>query len=255
MKCSLLYSLLLSLATLLYANSSGCLGIATFEKAAGQTPSPVVFSDERTLHIIEGLTKLGVPCELSENVSKSSKKQIACFMTQDGKGSFYSYAEGDVDLEYNARQFANVRLVHIDGNLISDSFCVEKTMHLAKEARAIVSFDLTNPGIVEKFRERLLGALTAYTDIVFVNEATAWALTHLPPKQACSFLKNFSKIVVVKSDEEGYWICSEERLFHCPRAATTTSPKEDALFVSGFLYGYLRQYPLEICARLGASTK
>ena len=80
---------------------------------------------------------------------------------------------------------------------LSNTLSIEKTLRVAQAAGTKISLDLSNAEITEKFRQRIW-ALLENTETLFINEESAYALTHLPLEEALSFLKNFCPTVVLQ---------------------------------------------------------
>jgi sugar/nucleoside kinase (ribokinase family) len=200
---------------------------------------------------IKGLAALGMEVSLSER--RACSPIIFCLKTPDGEATFCSQQISSSHPPLNKENFRDVALLHIDGVGLFDGLLIEQTMHLAKEMGVKISFDLANSDLAALFRERIFALLERYVDILFLNEAQADTLAHLPPKEAAHFLKNFCNIVVVTSKSEGCWVGSERTLFHAPAITTSGIEKRgrEELFASAFLYGYLHDYSLKTCARIG----
>ena len=149
--------------------------------------------------------------------------------------------------------FEGVKLVYMEGNCLSNGIYMEKSMQLAQCAGAKISLHLSNAAFIEPYRERICALLEAYTDILFIDEKEAYALTHLPPKQAAAFLNNFCPIVIIKVNEHDHWICSNKESFCSPGITSVISARDETtdVFTSAFLYGYLNGYSLKASASFG----
>lgn len=225
------------------------VGQADFEGLLDQLSSPTPISrEDRITPLIKELSSLGI-----ESAVDSLTTQTVCFITPNGQTSF-CVSKSCQELTLNSIEESE--LIHLDGNLICHAFSTEKAMEQAHRTKAIVSLDLANPSpVIEKFRERFLGLISAYVNLLFVSKEKAHALTHLPSKQAANFLKNFCDIVIVDEGEEGCWIGSKEQLFHCPLSSDSKLLTNHSSFISGFLYGYLQNRSLKRCAELGNLSK
>lgn len=239
-----------------------------------------IFTGDCTSNTIKGLATLGIPCALTGNVgndflgekirktftelgvttlfteTQTPTSQIACLITPDGERSFCAFVQAEHEIsesDLSPSHFDAIELVYLEGYRFLNGTFVEKACRLTKESGAILAIDLANAYLIEKYRERIWSLLTHYTDLLFVNKQEAYALTHLPPKEAAKFLNNFCKIVVVKVGRDGCWISSEEGLFHSPAMAAKVVNTAGAgdLFASAFLYSYLEGYALETCAYFG----
>lgn len=182
---------------------------------------------------------------------------IASLVTPDGVRSFCTFveaqretSEGDLCPSY----FEGVNLVHIEGYLLPNDAVIEKAARLAKEQGAVVSYDIGNKFLSERYRERIWAFLNEFVDIVFVDAEEAYALCRLPPERACQFLSHFCNIAVVKVDESGCFVSSgKEHVYQegIPITVVDTTGGGD-LFASGFLFGYLQGASLERCALFGS---
>jgi sugar/nucleoside kinase (ribokinase family) len=243
-------------------------------------PDAHVFTGDCTSNTIKGLAALGISCALTGKVGNDAlgehvrtvfndlkvtilfsdtekpTDRLACLVTPDGDRSFCgsflarnSIHENELSQDY----FKEVKLVHMEGYRLANGAYMEKAMIMAKESGAKISLDLADAGIVKKYRERILALVEGYTDILFVNEDEAFALTQLPPEKSALFLKNLCPLVVIKIADKGCWVCSEAGLFHSPgfpaHVVDTTGAGD--VFASAFLYAYLNGYPLRACAEFG----
>lgn len=97
------------------------------------------------------------------------------------------------------------------------------------------------------------------TDIVFLNEDEAGALTKLDdPAASIKTLCHESTTVVIKLGARGALIRHRERLYKTD-AFPPLRPIKDTVgagdaFQAAFLYFYLRRFPIELCAVLGAAN-
>jgi sugar/nucleoside kinase (ribokinase family) len=92
-------------------------------------------------------------------------------------------------------------VVHLEGSLLENGVCLEKSMQMAKACGSKILFDLSNTKMVADYRERIFALLEAYTDVLILNEEEAFALTKLPPERSEQFLKNFCPSVIINQAE------------------------------------------------------
>ncbi|MFN0064710.1 MAG: adenosine kinase [Chlamydiales bacterium] len=244
-------------------------------------PEPTIKTGGSTANTMKGLAAFGISAALTGNVGLDKRgdelifamesagviplvtrtstptSQIACLITPDGERSFCSFVEAESEITCNdlhPSYFEKTDLVHIEGYLLRNHCVVDYAMQLAQKNGALVSYDLCCTQLGEKYRERLWALLAEYVDIFFCDSDEAYSLTHLPPKEACVFLKNFCPIVVVKIGADGCWVASREKFFHCPAIPANSVDTTGAgdLFASGFLYGVLEGYSLEEAAYFGS---
>lgn len=244
-----------------------------------QSP-PTILTGGAVANTIKGLSALGASCALIGNVgldrpgeeilkahqkagietfatrSSTPTSHIISLVTPDGARSFCAFVQSERETKESDlldKYFKGRELVHISGYLLTNQCVIEKAAALAKEHGALVSFDLCNQQLGERYRERLWAFLAEYVDILFVDRDESFSLTHLPPDRACEFLSNFCHVAVVKAGGEGCFVSSGDDHRHQEAIPTTIvdSTGAGALFASGFLYGYLEGASIEQCAFFG----
>lgn len=182
--------------------------------------------------------------------------RVLCLITPDGQrtmrffaGSSCEMSERHVHKEY----VQGIKIVHMEAYSLRNSHSIERAAKLAKEADALVSFDLSSFEIIHQFHSRITDLLDNYVDILFANEDEAKALTGLGPYEACLELQKKGLIAVILMGKQGCLVGHRGKILHSPafsvNAIDTTGAGD--LFASGFLYGHLHGWPLEKSAKLG----
>lgn len=201
------------------------------------------------------LSNYGVtPCL---SLSRIPTAQVASLITPDSDRTMRAFIGAGAEMSENdlsSSLFQGVNLVHIEGYLMNRPGVVEKTMKLAKEAGALVSFDTSSFEIVTEYRKPIIHLLTHFVDILFANEEEAWKLSGLPPERACLLLKDLCSIAVVKMGAKGAWgasgnVKAYQQAFEVPVIDTTGAGD---LFASGFLHGLMYGKSLEESLRYGS---
>lgn len=214
-------------------------------------------SDEMGQKYIKNINHLGIIGKLV--TSSTPTQQVAAFITPDHQRTFRVFPGAAIELsslDLTPELFRNVKLVHIEGYALYNGSLVRRAMELAKEAGALVSFDMASFEVVQKYKETILELISSYADIVFANEDEAKTLTGLFPSEACDKLKSMCKVAVILVGEDGCWVGSGDYKHHSPAVASKVIDTTGAgdLFASGFLHGYLEGCPLDICAQYGNLT-
>jgi sugar/nucleoside kinase (ribokinase family) len=215
----------------------------------GQDPAGEIF--KKSLKELN-ITSLLLP-------ANSPTGQLVCFVTPDGERSFRNFLGASQELQASdltSTMFQNVKLVHIEGYTLLNHPLTEKAMQLAKEANALVSFDLSSFEITEDYRPEIIHLITHYVDILFANIDETKTLTHLPPEKGCDVLKDMCNIAVVMMGINGCWVGQDQSKIWCPaypvHPIDTTGAGD--LFAAGFLHGFLTGKSLPTCAHYGALT-
>jgi sugar/nucleoside kinase (ribokinase family) len=182
--------------------------------------------------------------------------RVLCLVTPDKERTmrFFSGCSDEFSLQYlNPTEIQKAKLVHIDAYTLRNENVTKRMMQLAKQMDVKVSLDLSSFEIVKQFYHTLHELLPNYVDIVFGNQNEVKALTGLGPYEGCAKLKEMCSIAVVLRGAKGCLVGHRNRVFSSPafpvKVVDTTGAGD--LFASGFLYGYLKGYPLQECARMG----
>lgn len=182
---------------------------------------------------------------------------VLSLVTPDGERTMRTFQGASVEIRgrhLDPRLFVGVKLVHLEGYALFNDDLVETAMRLAQEAGAKVSFDLASFEIVKAFRPHILYLLECYVDLIFCNEEEAKTLLGLKEEEACDRLAGLCEVAIVLMGRNGCWVRSGDQKKHCPAYPVEPLDTTGAgdLFSSGFLHGYMRGYPIEICAHYGA---
>jgi sugar/nucleoside kinase (ribokinase family) len=185
--------------------------------------------------------------------------QVACLITPDGERTMRTFLGATQEMtaqDLDPKVFQGVKLVHIEGYSLLNGDLTETAMQYAKDSGAKVSYDLGSFEVVKGHRERILGLLSKYVDIIFGNKDEIQALFQLNPEKGCTALSQLCETAIVLLGKEGCIVGTKSGQVHCPAfvvdAVDTTGAGD--LFASGFLHGYLHGVSPEECARYGALT-
>lgn len=216
--------------------------------------------DEMAHRYLESISPLGIVSKMFRTDTPS--QHVVALITPDHQRTFrvFTGASDEFKSEFLTPDlFEGVKLVHIEGYALYNDDVVETAMKMAKEAGALVSFDMGNYRVVRQFKTRILEFLPKYVDIVFANEDETMELTGCDPKAGCLFLRNCCPTAVVLLGAGGCWAANSNEMIHgdsYPVNVVDTTGAGD-LFASGFLHGYLSHLTLKesaICGNLAGGT-
>lgn len=213
--------------------------------------------DEMARRYLDSIRPLGIVSKLIRTNTPS--QHVVALITPDHQRTFRVFTGASDEFKSSFLTpdlFKDVKLVHIEGYALYNEDVVETAMRMAKEAGALVSFDMGNYRVVRQFKSRILELLPKYVDIVFANEDETLELTDRSPKEGCAYLRTLCPIAVVLLGAEGCWTGNAEELIHSvsyPVNVVDTTGAGD-LFASGFLHGHLNQLSLKECAVCGNLT-
>ena len=170
-------------------------------------------------------------------------------VTPDGQRTMRTFQGATTEFtgdHLNIEMFQGARLVHIEGYALFNEKLAERAMFYAKQAGALVSFDLASFEIVRANREHILYLLDTYVDLVFANEDEACMLFEQELAVAAQHLSKRCPIAVVTLGEEGSLIYHKKTCVEAPAYRITPVDTTGAgdLHTSGFLHGFLNGEPL-----------
>lgn len=179
-------------------------------------------------------------------------------VSKDGERTFATHLGAAIEMcpeDLIEQHFLNTEIVYLEGYLVQNHALMERAGKISKQSGLALALDLASYNIVEAERDFLLSYLRNYVDIVFANEEEAASMfPGLSPKAALQELADICKIAVVKIGKQGALIISGEDNFAVPakdaNVIDTTGAGDN--FAAGFLYGYLKNYPLNRCAEIGS---
>ncbi|MBI3886407.1 MAG: adenosine kinase [Opitutae bacterium] len=181
-------------------------------------------------------------------------------ITPDGQRTMRTHLGAAMTLspdEIQPTDFAGVRHAHIEGYLMFNPALAEKVVRTARAAGCTISIDLSSFEVVNLTRDWILAQLDAGVDVLFANEDEIKALyqTDRPYDELARQLADHGGIGAVKMGKDGAWLARDRQLHRVeavsvPRVTDTTGAGD--AWAAGFLYGFLRGYPLPACGALGS---
>lgn len=159
--------------------------------------------------------------------------------------------------EVTSADFEGVRHAHIEGYLLFNPDLMDKVLSSAVSTGCTVSLDLASFEVVNAAKDRLPGLLEHSVDVVFANEeeASAYFGGSGTPRDWARQLAEVCATAAVKVGKDGAYIAANGRVDHVParlvESVVDTTGAGD-LWAAGFLYGWSRGAPMDVCGRMGA---
>jgi sugar/nucleoside kinase (ribokinase family) len=160
--------------------------------------------------------------------------------------------------EISPADFAGCRHAHIEGYLVFNQALADAVLAAARAAGCSVSLDLSSFEVVHASRDWLLSQFHKGIDIVFANEDEIRALYQDPTSDYATLARRLAGqgvIAAVKLGRDGAWIAEGSNLHRVEPIVVSdvidTNGAGDA-WASGFLFGYLRGWPLARCGVLAS---
>lgn len=157
--------------------------------------------------------------------------------------------------EISDADFADITHLHAEGYMLFNKDLMIHVLQLAKKNSCTVSLDLSSFGVVNASMGILPDILGKYVDIVFANEDEAKAFCgDEDPEKAIKAISEYSHTVAVKLGKKGSIIKYRKGIARVNAdvvdAVDTTGAGD--LWQAGFLYGFLRGMPIELCGKFGS---
>ncbi|MBP7652721.1 adenosine kinase [Candidatus Dependentiae bacterium] len=191
--------------------------------------------------------------------NSSESGRVAALITPDSERTFATYLGASIELcaeDLKIDLFKWYDICYIEGYLVQNHKLIETACKLAADAGCEVCIDLASYNVVNDNKKFLEGIIDKYINIIFANEEESKSITGASPEQALNILGEMVDIAVVKIGKNGSMVKKGNDIFkagiRAANAIDTTGAGD--LFASGFLYGYINNYPFDKCAELGAIT-
>ena len=186
--------------------------------------------------------------------------RVLCLITPDAERTMRTCLGAAAALDpaaITADLFRGAKVVMLEGYTCFNHDLTLAVAKAAKEAGCELALDLASFEVVQINRDFLDQIVDEYVDIVFANEDEAQAWNKDGLDAALRDLASKVKIAVVKLGADGSWVMSGDERYECTahsveHVVDTTGAGDN--WAAGFLSGYIRGVPLDVCADLGAQA-
>jgi sugar/nucleoside kinase (ribokinase family) len=214
-----------------------------------------VGEDEIGNFFIEDLKKSGIKPLL--NISKTPSGLANAMISPDGERTFGTFLGAAIELsadDLKPEQFKGYDILHVEGYLVQNHQLLENILKTAKNEGLEISLDLASYNVVEDNLDFLKKMVEQYVDIVFANEEEAKAFTGKEPEEALNELADLTKVAIVKVGSKGSMIKQNDKVVSVGVEKTEVVDTTGAgdLYASGFLYGYVNNFPHERSGKIGS---
>jgi len=185
--------------------------------------------------------------------------RVLSAVTPDAQRTMYTYLGASAELvptEISDVPFRNAHVLYLEGYLAYAPTILLECVNVAKANDLEVVFDCGSFGVIQERRfiiDKLIEEKSI--DILIANEDEAKILTNVEEELACMEMAKMAKIAIVKVGKKGSIICANDEILRInaveAQAVDTTGAGD--LWASGFLYGYLNDWPLEKCGELASA--
>ncbi len=215
--------------------------------------------DPEGFFYLETFRNLGGECGRFRHSEMHRTAHCISLITPDAERTMRTHLGAAAAFEHHSitpKDFAPVRHVHLEGYLLFNPELILKTMQCAKQAGCTISLDLGSFEIVNASRELLSSLLKDYVDIAFANELEAEAFAGTKDMHAAldKLLQN-CPIAAVKLGSKGALVKDAQSKHEVDAVfaeKVIDSTGAGDLWAAGFLYGFVKELPLQTCGRMGA---
>lgn len=194
------------------------------------------------------------PHLLEDNIASGCAMAM---ISPDGERTFGTYLGAAANLQaedLTEEMFVGYDFFHIEGYLVQNPALIRRACQLAKAAGSKISLDMASYNVVESNIDFFRELITDYTDIVFANEEEAYAFTGKDPLASAEELASLCEVAVVKIGAKGSIIKRKDEMTTVnaiPANCLDTTGAGD-MYASGFLFGMIHNYDLELCGNIGS---
>jgi sugar/nucleoside kinase (ribokinase family) len=186
--------------------------------------------------------------------------RVLSAVTPDAQRTMYTYLGASAELvptEISDVPFRNAHVLYLEGYLAYAPTILLQCVNAAKANNLEIVFDCGSFGVIQERRFILDELIEEKSiDILIANEDEAKILTNVEEELACMEMAKMAKIAIVKIGKKGSIVCTKDEIFRInpveAKAIDTTGAGD--LWASGFLYGYLNDWPIEKCGELASAT-
>jgi sugar/nucleoside kinase (ribokinase family) len=184
------------------------------------------------------------------------------FVTPDAQRTMQTFLGASVDLgpdDVDESLISDAAVTYLEGYLWDKPQAKEAFQRAARIAHAAgrkVSLTLSDPFCVDRHRADFRKLIEGHVDVLFANEAEIKSLYQTDDFDAAlALVRNSCEVAVLTRSEKGAVVASNDQLHTVPaapvaRVVDTTGAGD--LYAAGFLLGYTRGLPLDLCSKIGA---
>ena len=206
---------------------------------------------------------VGIDFDTAPRAGDPSTARCLIFVTPDGQRTMNTFLGASQYLPANAldeEAIGGAQILYLEGYLWDPEeprAAMRRAIETAKEAGRKVAFTLSDAFVIDRYGDDFRALIAdGLIDILFANEVELGAITGEEDFEAglAKLTPNVPTLVVTRSEKGAVAV------HRGTRAEVAAEPIEHVvdttgagdLFAAGFLFGYVRQKPLETSLKMGA---
>ncbi len=183
-----------------------------------------VAADQAGSHFLDDLSTVNIHTPWSSQTRQAGHTgKCLVLTTPDAERTMYTFvgiAETLAFSELHAAALADSEYLYIEGFLVCAPSTRETAISLCRQAKqegVKCALTLSDPKLVEGFREELLAILAEGVDILFCNIAEAEVFTGHTDRQAMAkALSVYAQTIIITASEQGAYLCQGTQVTHVP---------------------------------------
>ncbi|VBB46831.1 PfkB domain protein [uncultured Paludibacter sp.] len=190
-------------------------------------------------------------------ISETSSGNCTVIVSADGERTLCTFLGAASELlaeDLDSTIFFEYDIFHIEGYLVQNHELIRTALKMAKKADMLVSIDLASFNTVEENRDFLYEMIDKYVDITFANEDEATAFSQSTPEDALRKIGELCDIAVVKLGRNGSLVKKAGEIYKIDayQVDCVDSTGAGDMYAAGFLHGLSKNYPLDVCGKIGS---
>lgn len=198
----------------------------------------------------------GVEPRLARKATPTGSSVIV--VTPDSQRTMFTYLGACRNLcaaDVSQDAIRSARILHVTGYMWdtpNQEEAVRAAVRLARSTRTLVSLDVADRFVVDRYHDALTAWIPGNVDLLFANEQELKALTGVPDggERTLEAATRFAPTVVMKTGPRGCLVSHLGRMFASPAHPVDpvdTTGAGDA-FAGGYLFGLIQKFPPDRCA-------
>ncbi len=186
--------------------------------------------------------------------------RCVALVSPDGERTMVTFLGAALEMsaaEISPDMFNGYDCLYLEGYLVQNHELISAAARSARAAGLKVAIDLASFNVVEENRRFLRDLVADHIDILFANEAEAFAFTgEEEPLNALQAISEMTELAIVKTGMDGALIKNGSEvhvgIMKAARRVDTTGAGD--FYAAGFLYGLCEGLSLRQCGTIGAIT-
>jgi sugar/nucleoside kinase (ribokinase family) len=187
---------------------------------------------------------------------------VIALVTEEAQRTFVVYLGAASDLneaDIDDEKIKQAKIIHFTGYEFESPNvrkAINKAVAIAKANKILVSFDLADPGVIQRNFVELRDFIENNVNILFANEEEAEEYTGKPATEAGEYFSKFVDYAVIKLGENGSIIVTRDSghkyVFAAEKIDAVDTTGAGDIYAAGILYGIAKDIPLDKAGKIAS---